>query len=271
MATSPTFPPWHKAEALTRCHLYWKAERAFPPPQADRQWTTAFLLALDKTLKEKFEVEGYFFLPQHYINDKNVDRFIQMLQDAMPKIGARRVAGEPIPRMNPQYIEDTLANKGTFDTEAFRKYYLFRLAITDLPKYLAELWGSGKAMYLYLPKDPKAAPMPKFPQPKMFQNDPFLGKINVDAQMKGMRSCQHPSWAGSKALFAADLAKEPMMAGLEFVLPFLNTQFYFQQAPEIVEAFMGLFPIQIFESPEDQGIAIASKENLDSILKELVA
>jgi len=268
MPTTPTIVPWRKAEALTRCHLYWFGAKAFPLGQGELEWTTKIVLALDKILSEQFNLTAFFVVAYSYVNEDNADRFVELTTRALPQVGLRRNPGESVPRMTRAQVQEIADGKKTFDPREFMEIYLMRLVNPNLELYLRNLWGKGESLVVFVPRQP-GAKLPPMPKVKLFEDDPFMKDFDPAKMFEAAAAYRHPSLKASKELLAGDLAEDPTVSKLEFVLPRLNTQFYFAQPENIVKTFMELFPVQILESPGDKGIVLAAKHNLDATLKDL--
>ena len=76
-------------------------------------------------------------------------------------------------------------------------------------------------------------------------------------------------------MFAADLEDDPQYPGLLFVLPLLGSEDFFAADPNEIDKWFSLFQVYWRESPEDNGIVLAAREDieedLDAILEQMRA
>ena len=75
----------------------------------------------------------------------------------------------------------------------------------------------------------------------------------------------------SKDMFAEDLKEDPQYPGLLFALPLLSSEDFFAATPDAVEQWFGLFKLYLRESPEDRGVILATAEDIEDDMDDLLA
>ena len=95
-------------------------------------------------------------------------------------------------------------------------------------------------------------------------------KFDVDAIWETMFMLNDQLGEKSKAVFGKGLEENPGVKTQNFVLPIMNARAFLDAKPEDIEEWFTVFDVYIQESPEDRGLLIASKEDMDEVLAEVL-
>ncbi len=74
----------------------------------------------------------------------------------------------------------------------------------------------------------------------------------------------------SKEMFASDLEDDPQYPGLLYTLHLLSSEDFFATSTDEIERWFQLFQIYWRESPEDKGIVLASKADIEGDLEDVL-
>lgn len=96
------------------------------------------------------------------------------------------------------------------------------------------------------------------------------GIRNVEGKMATGAALTDGFLARSKEIFGIGLEAEPQFPGLPFIIPLLSAANFFNYPHEEVHRWFELFDVYINESPTDQGVLMAVKDDFDSPLVELL-
>lgn len=75
----------------------------------------------------------------------------------------------------------------------------------------------------------------------------------------------------SKELFAFNMKRNLKLQALPFIVPLLATQDFFAQNEEVVKSWFTFFDVYINESPADQGIVMAARDNLKPVMASIIS
>ena len=262
--------PWRRAESMTKCSLYWMPATAFPLPQAEKAWLLEFTSMLGARLKKDLEAGPWVYL-QYQTAVSLHDEFIRHAQQFLPLMGLGHRPGSDMPDMPSEAeIMAAVEEKRKIDVSKYTSDYAYWfLSKSDLPQ--RELFqGLGGMTILYRKPDPKAKP-PELAIPVRYRDHQLFKTFDVNGLLAGACSMQDEFLKKSKLVFGADMKQNIQTEFLPFILPLLGTANFFQMKEEDLKAAFDLFDVYMHESPGDYGIVLASKEDLDETLIELVA
>ena len=122
--------------------------------------------------------------------------------------------------------------------------------------------GYGGYTMLYMLPDPKTVP-PPIPDYPGLRSMPIFSQIDVDSMWEITYLLSDEFCPKSKAVFGKGFEEDSNFDGTTFIIPLLNSRDLHDAAPGVIEEWLTVFDVFIQESPEDQGILIASKYDLD--------
>jgi|SRR5579872_2012226 len=268
---SPELAPWRRAQELGRCSLYWMPVSGFPVPLAQRVWLLQFLERLASTLSELIGLRREVFLQLKTVPEL-MDTYLRNAQGFQPILGLSRRPGMAIPRVPDTATLNRMAEAGEeIKFSEIAPDYCYWFLRKSGAKQLEAFWGHGGISIIFTKPDPATTP-PPLPFSDTFRKKwKGIEESGVDGLWEAAFALKDGFQAKSKELFGIGLEDEPQYPGLPFILPLLQTSDFFSQLePESAKWFQ-LFNVYLRESPEDSGILLASKTDLDDTLIELLA
>jgi len=262
--------PWRRAESMTKCCLYWMAATAFPLPEAEKSWLMEFTTLLGARLKKDLEAEPWVFLDYQTAVSRH-DEFIRQAQHFMPLMGLGHRPGSELADMPSEAeIMAAVEEKRKIDITKYTSGYAYWFrSKSDLPQ--RQLFqGLGGMTMVYRKPDPKAKP-PEVTIPAQYRDHQLFKTFDVQGLLEGACAMQDEFLKKSKLVFGADMKQSAQTEFLPFILPLLGTANFFQMEEEKVKAAFDLFDVYLHESPGDYGIVLASQQDLDETLIELLA
>ncbi len=263
--------PWRRAKEMTRCFLYWLPVRTYPVPSVDRTWLHSFFDQFIPCLNKKYGLRVELFLQSKALYPHLMDEFSTTAMEYSPLIGLARRPLAGIPQMpSEEQIADLVSGRRAFDFRRDLPDYAYWLTKKNEPKQRRSFLGYGGLTMTFLAPDPatKAPPLPFSPA---MRRHPIFKEFDIDALHEQTFALTDAFQKRSKELLGADIAKHPQFPGLRFIIPLVKSADFFSQPEAIVKSWFEVYPILIQESPEDQGILMAAKMNLDDDLEELLA
>lgn len=97
-----------------------------------------------------------------------------------------------------------------------------------------------------------------------------MAEAPLNEMMGRLQALQSPFLMQSKEIFASDLADDPQYPGWVFALPLLSMANFLEAAPDEVDRWFSFFGVYLRESPEDKGMLLASKGNLEEDLEQVL-
>ncbi|HUA85894.1 MAG TPA: hypothetical protein VMB85_18680 [Bryobacteraceae bacterium] len=267
--TSAQLAPWRRAHQLTRCSLYWIPVKAFPMPLTQKTWLLRFLDRLASTLLEEFQLRREIFL-QYKTVVEVAEAFQRTSLEFMPNLGLSRRPGAAV--RGPATVEELKEFKESgkeFNLNDYVPDYCYWFLKKSGAKQLETFWGHGGISMIFIKPDPATSP-PPLPFSAAFREKSRIFKaMDVDGIWESAFALSDGFQAKSKELFGAGLENGPY-SGIRFILPVLqSSDFFIQPEPEFAKWFQ-VFDLYIRESPEDAGVLLASKSDLDETLIALL-
>ncbi len=268
---NPELAPWRRAQELTRCSLYWMPVSGFPVPLAQRAWLLQFLERLASTMSEQFELRREVFL-QFKTVPELMDTFLRNAQGFQPILGLSRRPGAAIPRVPDTATLTRMVKEGKeIKFNEIAPDYSYWFLRKSGAKQLEAFWGHGGISMVFTKPDPAAA-APPLPFSAAFRKKcKGIEESGVDGLWEAAFALKDGFQAKSKELFGTGLEDEPQYPGLPFILPLLQSSDFFNQLDQESAKWFQIFDVYLRESPEDLGILLASKTDLDDTLIELLA
>jgi len=272
--------PWRAAEELKRCALYWIPVKTFPIGEHQRNWIIEFLNRFGAQMAESAGLRCEQFLSFKTISDEKdlMHKLHKNIQRYSPLIGLSRRPGEDIkpPPDIEELQKDTKAivdgeRKPPKISEMYPDYcYWFVLKYPEEQR--TNFFGYGGLTNLFMTPDPNTAPPEDAMLPDVFFDEiaPRVKKDEYEAMVAGTFALGDAFLPKSKELFGKGLEEEPQYPGLVYIVPLLLSTDFFKESDEVVEQWFDLFDVYVNESPDDQGVLLAAKENLDDVLIEIL-
>jgi len=263
--------PWRGARELTRCSLYWMPVSGFPIGLVQRTWLLRFLERLASVLSDRFELRREIFL-QFKTVPEIMDPFLRNAQEFQPILGLSRRPGAAITRVpDPATLKRMVEENGEVKFNEITPDYCYWFLRKSGAKQLEAFWGHGGISAIFTKPDPTTAP-PPLPISAAFRKKwKGIEESGLDGLWEAAFALKDGFQAKSKDLFGIGLEHEPQYPGLPFILPLLQSSDFFNQLEQESAKWFQLFDIYLRESPEDSGILLASKTDLDDTLVELLA
>jgi hypothetical protein len=261
--------PWRRASELTTCFLYWAPASVFPVPLEQKQWLTKFLERFFAKIVKPLGLRSEVFLQMKTLYPDLIDDFTMHCTDLTPLAGLLRRPGAAM-----QKAPDEEAIRAILEG---RKKYKFDDYMPDLAYWFVKkaekmyremFFGYGGMTIVYMKPDPNAVG-PPLNIPKKVREHPMFPKIDVDALYEQSFAMMDSFQEKSKQLFGAELESQPVYKGLRFILPLLETADFFKHSEQIRKAFE-LFDFYFSESPADKGFLLATKNDVEEDLCQLI-
>lgn len=270
--------PLRRAEQLTRCSLYWIPVSAFPIPSAQKAWLILFLDRLSKWIQNDLGLRAESFLQMKTVHPALLEPFIDTAHDFIPVLGLSQRPGKqlpPIPTL--ESLQPIIDGKKKFDFNESIGDYCYWFLDKDVKKQRELFFGHGGMTTIFLTPDPKTKVEP-LAIPKGIREHPVFAdlfkRFDPDKANARAHSLADGFLRKSLDLFGGDLKKSIQSKGIPFAIPLLSTRDFFDRPEEEFKNWFELFDLYISESPQDEGILVASKldveEPLIGILHELM-
>src|SRR5579863_2339429 len=262
--------PWRRAQALTRCFLYWMPVSCFPIAAQERAWLMEFFNRFVELAATQFELRGEAFLNFKTVEELRIP-FIKTASEFSPILGWTRQPGSQLVAMPPQEeIKEILRSGNKFDVTGIIQdrcyWFLKKVGIRQREIF----FGHGGFTILFLKADPATKP-PRLPFTEAMRKQCEQIQVStLEDLMAGAFAMKDGFLAKSKQLFGAGLEDAPGFRGIPFILPQLCTEDFFNRPAEECESWFQLFDIYIGESSSDKGILLASKTDLEEKLIALL-
>jgi len=269
--SSRKFHPWHKADALVGCSLFWLPVSSFPLRSAEKAWITRLILEIKKKAAEKLQLRMEYFLQKRTLYPLLMDPFLRYNMEFNPLGGMCIRWNKPMARpLTPEDVQQIIESGEKFDADKFTNDYLFWFAMKQHELQLQHFFGFGGSQVLWLPPDPN---LPKLPVlfPKKVLEDPRFKPLNYEASVELTASLADGFLPASKELFAKDKANELHLLGTPFFLPVFTAQDILTARGEQREAWLKFMPIYLAESPDDRGVVLFTKPEFDPLLVEILS
>jgi hypothetical protein len=265
--------PWVKADALTRCHLYWLPVSSFPSRTQERTWLRAFLYGLFD------HVRGGGLSPQCFMEMREIhlycqDAFIQRSLDLQPIYSFSRRLWSPMPGTPPAEEMEAIRNQEKpFVLSEYIDGQTYWIPLPDPRPFLDEFLGFGGVTILFPGPDPNTV-APPLRIPPGIRNSPHFREIfamsDPASQLTRALLLRHRFLGILKQAFGRGWEDRVEFRGLLFVLPRLSSRDFFGMDQELLEKLFEASPLYFAESPDDRGVLLASRDPLDETIGALV-
>jgi hypothetical protein len=267
--------PWKPAHQFKNCFLYWAPVGQFPIPVAECRWHLDFLTLLVDRLRQSRKLIADTFVDARVATENEALHKI-LLNTAMefrPLLGFARPPGAKIPETAvPQADLDAFARGERKPKPSdYLPSYCYWFVNRSGERQRELFFGHGGMTVLFVKPDPKTEPHPELAQllPYVMRSKmlaPLREKIDIGKMVMSPNPLAGDFRGKSKAVFGEGMEPDLQFQGLPYIIPRLQTRDYFTAEPKKLEAWFSVFDIYLRESPEDAGLLLASKENLEEDL-----
>lgn len=265
--------PWIRAEGETRFGLYWAGVSTTPWREQEKRWFSRFLLLFIQAAADD-GLLPCFFLETRAIHQYCLKRFLrESLEYRVMTVLSRR-PWEPLPEELPAEEAEALRRQ---EKPFALENYLYGLArwFRNFPaeKVIPSYCGLGGVTMLFVLPDPDTAPPPLDFPPGVKKSPHFrevFARGNPVDDLKYLLLLRHKGLAALKQAFGRGVEDSLMYRSVPVLIPRLRSQDFFSLDEPVLDALFGASPIYLAESPEEQGIVIASSKPIDDRLASLV-
>ncbi len=265
------FSPWVPAQDGPKdCRLFWMPVSGFPLRYKEKAWITEFHSRWSTKLSGMYGLRAEIFLQYKAITPEMGEDFRRYAQRCVKLLGVGRYAENDLPSFpTQQQVKEAIDSGKPFDFRELIGDYVIWFA-SKHPEQQRELFlGTGGMTTLFLPPDPKLKPL-KLPfTPALRASMPVFQRVDVDGIITGTLAMQDMFLEKSKRLFGQGLEGKPEYPGIAFVLPLLDSSYFFVAEAEMRARWFDLFEVYLHESRKDQGLILAfQKEEYEPALEE---
>ncbi|MDE1178244.1 MAG: hypothetical protein PW789_16845 [Edaphobacter sp.] len=306
---SKTLLPWRWAESMRSCSLFWIPVNLGSIPRGQREWLLEFFNRLSTRLSEASDLQAEHFMQMQVIDEDEKLRkeFLNAMMKEHPMLGRCWLprGKQPIPASD-QEVELLASKKKEFRPYEYAPQQAWWFLGRDADVLRGRYLGYGGLTFFFRKPDAEgtivAAPppaetqmiIPKFlrnhsglkvlledfdPQkpnqiPGFIRNHPAMKQVfsvfDVEKRQEKTKALLSPFRDQTKEIFGAGIPRDLEYEGILFVLPKLASQDFFAQTDQQIRRWFEVFDVYINESPEDQGIILACKDNLTSLIASIV-
>jgi hypothetical protein len=301
--------PWRWAESLSYCNLLWIPVKFDAIPDGQKEWLLSFFLKLSNRLEETHQLHGEHFMQLQTIDDNSGIRqqFMNEMLKETPLIGlSRRPHQQEAAPPATEDIEAFAKKKRQFRAydyaPASAYWFLDRNDAALRQRYL----GYGGLTILYRkqghanePDKPAVTATMPLMIPAFLRRDPAIKQLVGDLDLKKPEKMpaflrDHPSMKQvfntfdvnsmkeknglalspfrdqSKEIFGGGIQRDLKFEALPFILPRLSSQDFFAHTEIQVRGWFDLFDVYAAESPEDEGIIMACRDDLTAMIATVI-
>ncbi len=302
--------PFRTAEGVETFSLFWMPARFATMPEGQREWLVEFMKRLEDKSEKELGVEKLQFMHERTLrkNDTLQEAFHRKLHHYAPTPGQSRSLDQPQRiKQGPATRKAFANNRKNASIEPFLTETAFRFRQNGAGDFTKTFMGYGGATILFcsgasedLAPQMQLPPIPKITVPRYLRKYAMLQTMADDFNPERPTAIpgfvrNHPAMRPiqsvmgidltthnnsirldlfgekSKKVFGKQIQDSIGFEGIAFILPRLSSQDFLSQTEEEIRTWFEVFDIYIRESPEDEGIIIASKHNLGPLLIDLVA
>jgi len=301
--------PWRWAESMRSCSLFWIPVNLGSIPRGQREWLLEFFIRLSAHLSELSGLQAEHFVQMQVVDENEQLRktFINAMMKETPMLGRCWLprGKQPIPPSD-QEVELLASKKKEFrpydyapqqawwflsrSADTLREHYLGYGGLTVffrkpdgeeelmspppvingpviIPKFLRNHPGLKVILEDFDPQKPRQIP-------GFIRNHPAMKQVfsvfDVDKMQEKSKALMSPFRHQTKEIFGVGIPRDLEYEGILFVLPKLASQDFFSQTEQQIRHWFEVFDVYVNESPEDEGIIIAGKDNLTSLIASIV-
>jgi hypothetical protein len=301
--------PWRWAESMRSCSLFWIPVNLGSTPRGQREWLLEFFTRLSARLSELSGMQAEHFVQMQVVDENEQLRktFMNAMMKESPMLGRCWLprGKQPIPPSDRE-IELLASKKKEFrpydyapqqawwflsrNADTLREHYLGYGGLTIffrkpdgeeelmppppaingpviIPKFLRNHPGLKVILEDFDPQKPRQIPGFIRNHPAMKQ---VFSVLDVDKMQEKSKALMSPFRNQTKEIFGVGIPRDLEYEGILFVVPKLASQDFFAQTEQRIRRWFEVFDVYINESPEDEGIILACKDNLTSLITLIV-
>lgn len=301
--------PWRWAESMRSCSLFWIPVNFKPIPRGQREWLLEFFTRLSTRLSETSGLQPEHFMQMQIVDENEQLRksFMDAMLKESPMLGRCWLPrGKAPTAVSDEEVELLASKKKAFhaydyapakawwflsrDTDALRERYLGYGGLTAfflkpsaeekltvvppvastkmiIPKFLRKEPGLKVVLEDFNPQKPNQIP-------GFVRNHPAMKQVfsifDVDKVQEKNRTLMSPFRDQTKEIFGVGISHDLEYEGILFVLPKLASEDFFSRTDQEIRHWFEVFDVYINESPEDEGIIMACKDNLRPLVASIV-
>lgn len=306
---SKTLLPWRWAESMLSCSLFWIPVNLGSIPRGQREWLLEFFTRLSARLSEASGLRVEHFMQMQVVDENEQLRkeFLNAMMKEHPMLGRSWLPRGKQPILaSDQEVELLASKKKEFRPYEYAPQQAWWFLGRDAEELRGRYLGYGGLTVFFRKPDaeetvvtapPPAEPqmiIPKFlrnhsglkilledfnPQkpnqiPGFIRNHPAMKQVfsvfDVEKTQEKTKALLSPFRNQTKEIFGAGIPRDLEYEGILFVHPKLASQDFFSQTDQQIRRWFEVFDVYINESLEDQGIILASKDNLTSLIASIV-
>lgn len=301
--------PWRWAESMRSCSLFWIPVNLRSTPRGQREWLLEFFRRFSERLFEIGALEAEHFMQMQVVDEDEHLRkaFLNAVMKESPMLGRCWLprAKQPTPPSD-QEVKLLAGKKKEFkpydyapqqawwflskDAEALRERYLGYGGLTFffvkpgsrgersnappaanteiiIPKFLSNLPGLKVLLDDFDPQQPHRIPGFVRNHAAMKQ---VLSVFDVGKMQEKSTALVSPLRDKTKEVFGVGIPRDLEYEGILFIVPKLASQDFFAQTDQKIRQWFEVFDVYVNESPEDEGIIVACKDDLTSLIASIV-
>ncbi|HLJ88289.1 MAG TPA: hypothetical protein VKZ53_15830 [Candidatus Angelobacter sp.] len=239
------------------------------------------------------------------------ETFSESMFETSPLAGlARRPGASDPPVLTKQDADDLAKGRKEYRPNEYMDDTCYWFMNKDDHRIRSLFLGNGGLTHIFLPAgeattppaptlpphvDPKSVVIPKFlredptmkllladfklddpmAMPAFLKNHPGMKQavstFRPEKISKSMESLSSDFGPRSKELFGFSMKRNLKFQSLPFIIPLLGTQDFFAQSEDTIKSWFGFFDVYINESSSDEGMVMASRDDLNPIIASIVS
>ena len=236
-----------------------------------------FLDRWAEVVKSKYQLRIEQFLNARVLHPALVHAFVDASRDMkpLPGFGWRSIARSTA--VTPEKLKALEDGSKKFEFSEYMEDQCFWFPDKTEKKQRELFLGHGGLTILYMKPDPKTEPPAMHPIVSKFASSSALKELTASFDIEritGIAYAFRDSFLPkSKEMFLAIDPSDARIQKAPFIVPLLNSRDFFGRPAEECDAWFQLFDMYVTESPEDRGILLAAKpdieEDLIAVLREM--
>jgi hypothetical protein len=221
-------------------------------------------------MKRRFQLRVEQFLSTRVIHPLLTPAFTKLSREFKPIPG---LGWRAVPRASKKLTEEELGairdGRKKFDFGEYVEDQCYWFLNKAGQEQREQFFGHGGMTIVYLKPDPKAQP-PTLPisSSRLRASSVYgaiFSKLDLDQSIAEAYSLQDSFLAKSRELFAATNPSDPRSQEAQFAVPLLSSNDFFSW-PQACNQWFQLFDVYLTEDPEDQGVLVAAKHDIEEDL-----
>lgn len=294
---------------MSACSLFWIPVRFHVIPEGQKEWLLSFFLRLSQRLEQLHQLRAEHFMEMQAIDENQSIRsvFLNSMLKETPITGMSRRPHQPTPAVPAsEDIEAFAKKKRQYHAYDYMPSTCYWFLDRNDEKLRQHYLGYGGMTILFRKQEPQnenhaaaftppiSPPIPKFLRadrqmmqllegfdihnpaktPSFLSNHPGMRQVlsvfDVDRMQQKNDALLSPFRDQSKKVFGEDMEHDQLFEAMPFVLPRLCSQDFFAHTAIQIHRWFEVFDVYAAESPEDEGIVMACKDNQTELIAEII-